>query len=113
MNTSGSRSLIQAWIDTLRSGRYRQARGRLKRTEYPDGAFCCLGVLCDIYDNGKWSGGVYAGQQNSPPVDIRDNAGLTAADVDDLINLNDNQKLPFTEIADYVEQRILPRATRP
>lgn len=34
----------QLWLNALRSGEYSQAMGRLKR----DGAFCCLGVLCEI-----------------------------------------------------------------
>lgn len=32
------------WIDRLRSGRYNQTSGKLRR----EGGFCCLGVLCEI-----------------------------------------------------------------
>jgi hypothetical protein len=40
------------WVAALRSGEYKQGRGRLKfRREGSDEAeFCCLGVLCDILD---------------------------------------------------------------
>lgn len=43
-------SLKQKWVRALRSGKYTQATGAL-RTE--DG-FCCLGVLCDVYDPELW-----------------------------------------------------------
>ena len=35
------------WVNALRSGDYEQGQGALKN---PDGQFCCLGVLCDLYD---------------------------------------------------------------
>lgn len=40
----------QKWIKALRSGEYQQTKGRLKR----DDGFCCLGVLCDVYDPSGW-----------------------------------------------------------
>jgi hypothetical protein len=33
------------WIAALRSGKYKQGRGRLNG---PDG-YCCLGVLCEVF----------------------------------------------------------------
>lgn len=35
----------QNWIDALRSGNYPQATARLRTLK----GFCCLGVLCDLY----------------------------------------------------------------
>ena len=35
------------WVNALRSGDYEQGQGALKN---PDGQYCCLGVLCDLYD---------------------------------------------------------------
>jgi hypothetical protein len=32
------------WVKALRSGKYRQAQGRLRT----DGGFCCLGVACEV-----------------------------------------------------------------
>jgi len=34
------------WIDALKSGKYKQGEGRLRR----DDRFCCLGVLCDLME---------------------------------------------------------------
>jgi hypothetical protein len=38
------------WLRALRSGEYRQGRGRLKGTSTFDGSarYCCLGVLCEL-----------------------------------------------------------------
>lgn len=33
------------WVSALRSGEYKQGRGRLRS---PQDGFCCLGVLCDL-----------------------------------------------------------------
>jgi hypothetical protein len=49
--TSTQTLFIQRWIDTLRSGKYQQGRHQLRR----DDAYCCLGVLCDMYDPNQWA----------------------------------------------------------
>lgn len=43
----------RAWVDALRSGRYRQGRGRLTQVlpdedGEPTSFHCCLGVLCEL-----------------------------------------------------------------
>lgn len=45
------KSIATRWVKALRSGKYTQGKTALK-----DGDdFCCLGVLCDIYDKSGWS----------------------------------------------------------
>jgi len=44
-------SLKQKWVRALRSGKYKQASGQLKTED----GFCCLGVLCDVYDSTNWT----------------------------------------------------------
>lgn len=43
------------WLKALRSGEYKQGKGALKTN---DDKFCCLGVLCDLYqkehEEAKW-----------------------------------------------------------
>lgn len=43
--------IAKKWVAALRSGEYKQCRGRLQRTDDQPGVtgFCCLGVLCDLY----------------------------------------------------------------
>lgn len=36
---------IKLWTDALESGRYKQGKNAL----YGDGAYCCLGVACELY----------------------------------------------------------------
>jgi hypothetical protein len=36
----------EAWLKALRSGEYQQGTGCLRK----DDTYCCLGVLCDVYD---------------------------------------------------------------
>lgn len=47
------------WIAALRSGNYTQGQGQLRRTEWGDATYCCLGVLCDISDKGMWGNNTY------------------------------------------------------
>jgi hypothetical protein len=39
-------------VAALRSGKYEQATGYLRPYS---GGFCCLGVVCDIYDPDRWA----------------------------------------------------------
>lgn len=55
-NTSlrvNKRFLYETWIAALRSGKYAPTRHRLKDE---NDKFCCLGVVCDIYPLGYWTG---------------------------------------------------------
>lgn len=43
--------VAKKWVEALRSGDYLQGKGRLcSVTEDDDKYFCCLGVLCDLYE---------------------------------------------------------------
>lgn len=41
----------QRWIAALRFREYPQTTGRLRSYE----GYCCLGVLCDLYDSSGWT----------------------------------------------------------
>jgi hypothetical protein len=45
-----NKELKDRWIAALRSGDYPQTQNELCNSA----GYCCLGVLCDIYDNTKW-----------------------------------------------------------
>lgn len=42
------RRRLRRWITALRSGRYKQGQGQLRKTESKKELWCCLGVACDI-----------------------------------------------------------------
>ena len=44
------KEIKKKWVNALRSGKYKQAKGRLR---YKD-RYCPLGVLCDISRLGEW-----------------------------------------------------------
>lgn len=61
----------QAWVYTLRSGKYEQTKGHLhvvaKDGESPLG-WCCLGVACDLFDKanpGELQRAIFAGFMES------------------------------------------------
>lgn len=39
--------VAQKWVDALRSGKYRQCRNQLRSDDRE--AYCCLGVLAELY----------------------------------------------------------------
>lgn len=96
----------QKWIDALRSGKYKQGRGILKTV---DGEFCCLGVLCDVYNNEGWvttsSFYEYNGFRfrSSLSYDISKLFDLTNSIEDVLIYMNDTEEKTFEQIADWIE----------
>jgi hypothetical protein len=40
------------WVAALRSGKYKQGEEKLRDVEKNE--YCCLGVVCDIYDPTQW-----------------------------------------------------------
>ena len=108
-----NKEVADKWIAALRSGEYQQTEGKLCGA----GGFCCLGVLCDLYekeqcdtDDGwrdgrthppvkvvKWSGM----QSDSPPVRLKRGEGRSAL-LMPIVDVND-LGTPFSEIADMIE----------
>ena len=89
------------WIEALRSGKYEQGRGALRMGD----KFCCLGVACDLIDQGAWDGvgmpgwnGCGYGSTNLP--------FINSDKAMHLAELNDKEQLGFKEIADYIEAHI-------
>ena len=68
------------WVTALRSGKYEQGRDHLKAGD----AFCCLGVLCDLYaqEHGvEFDSNLYhEGSEELPASNVVDWAGLAFND---------------------------------
>lgn len=101
------------WLEALRSGKYDQTSGQLR-----DGnCFCCLGVLCDIFNPKGWeiSGGIYewtfgVGPNEEHevgvlPFNFRITYGIEGDIEARLIDMNDDG-MPFLRIADYIEAKL-------
>jgi hypothetical protein len=96
------------WLEALRSGKYKQAEGRLKVND----TFCCLGVLCDISGLSKWDGDYYLNCVSVLPDEVAEWSGLgdKSPNVKEasgrnrsLAGLNDDGN-SFKEIADLIER---------
>lgn len=117
------------WIEALRSGAYKQGEGTLRRNDQ----YCCLGVLCDLYDkeheNCHWQpydededhNTFFDGNETNAqflPLCVMRWAELDSGDpeviteddydyetVDTLSNLNDTEHT-FGTISDYIEEQL-------
>jgi len=121
---------IRAWVKALRSKKYKQAQGGLRR-QIEDGGFgyCCLGVACEVFrlktGKGDWGNTVFssAGQRepNFLPKAVQRWLGIDSKDPvlkeqkdEDLAasELNDGEievRKPygFPRIASLIEKRYL------
>jgi hypothetical protein len=114
--SESSMSLKEKWIAALRSGRYKQVTGRLRR----ENGHCCLGVLCDILNPDGWeeinNGYSFQYQGICSSAELPDNIppllGLESINTNiylkdiSLIALNDHKGYSFKQIADYIEENL-------
>ncbi len=107
------KDLKEKWVAALRSGKYLQADGALRKIRN-DGkqGYCCLGVLCEISGIGKWVDGGYYGTYdvgNRTLSGTLEGAlskfGFTQRTQLQLVNMNDGGA-DFAEIADYIERKL-------
>lgn len=111
--------LMVKWIAALRSGKYKQGRGRLRDGD----AYCCLGVLCDISGMGEWvedaSGSTTSfrtitGESlgASVPYMLAERAGFGREFgklPHELMKMNDNWHESFDEIANFLESTFITK----
>ena len=94
------------WVKALRSGKYRQARGALRKNT---GAMCCLGVLCEIQGI-NWRKTADMLPLGTTDVPRAFNAGLRREQRTKLGIMNDGTKTikrhSFREIADYIAKNL-------
>lgn len=118
-----NKNIKTEWTTLLRSGELPQGEGWLQR----GGAFCCLGVLCEIAVKHdvipppiEMDGVTYYGSAKTElpdgvfdwadlPEDERWSRGLSGFEYhvqDMLIALNDTQGASFDDIADWIEANL-------
>lgn len=127
------KEVADLWVAALRSGKYKQGRGYLRREIRGEMEYCCLGVLCDISGVGEWYGSRYQETKSGlhsdlkPEEDVREWSGLWsvsgfpfrgAVTVTDfggwpvtasglpvnLVTLNDQGETTFEQIANLIEK---------
>ena len=115
-------SIAVKWARALRSGEYKQG----KEVLYRDGAYCCLGVLCDLHRQevgGEWvndslrrtNAQVYqpAGRDDGDedyallPDAVREWAGMNSPNPSvrgvPVSHMNDHDGRDFNDLADMIE----------
>lgn len=96
-----TKKIKEDWITALRCGEYKQGTGLLCDSNIlGNHVFCCLGVLADITGIETSSDGM---------LDSLDSfLLLSEIDQNTLIRLNDDIKLNFNQIADWISDNINP-----
>jgi len=128
--TDEQKAIWKEWAVRLRSGKYRQGRGRLQTLDAVETSYCCLGVLCDIYADPKllptgmeaaWEvylTGVgrfkvrevdtddWSWQTGSLPFPVREWSGADDAAAEYFASANDYWRLSFDQIADLIDHAV-------
>lgn len=117
-----NQAIKEKWVNALKSGEYEQGTDFLNK----DGEFCCLGVLCDLYnketgiewEDAKWEDAKnqapkhkiksFLGQQAVLPSVVVEWAGLENDNplilgYESLASINDKYE-SFKEIANLIEK---------
>lgn len=95
------------WIKALRSGKYKQTRGRLHNQN--GGGYCCLGVLCEVTGLEYDKDGLLLDQEIVNFAGMRSDCGkyqegsTLKGNSFSLSVLNDSRKWSFKKIADFIE----------
>lgn len=114
------------WVDSLRSGEYKQGHGALHIKTDKGDKFCCLGVGCDLYqehgpgglytsEGTRWQGETtvkYDGQNGFPPPAVASWLGIDQKLMSELADMNDGgyngerdmPKRKFSTIANRIEK---------
>jgi len=99
------------WLEALTSGKYRKAKDSLKH----HGRFCCLGVLCNLYNPAGWDElsppasytpvKTYQGADTIPPEEVLDWAALPDVSVIALMTLND-ENAGWEKVIGYIKNQL-------
>jgi hypothetical protein len=110
MNTEMRQALQKRWLEALRSGEYKQGRRVLRKLD----TYCCLGVLCNLYDPSNWHQTDYEesaapiykyyDRDSYPPPNVLLAVGLEKQEAKKLAMYNDRFRMPFEQIASILEK---------
>lgn len=114
------REVYDLWIEALKSGKYKQGPGQLKKSINKRVTYCCLGVLCDLArkDGGpKWNGLPHREDSNTLRIDyeydrslekispdIKHFMGFDTTEEKMLMEMNDFASYTFKDIAEEIKK---------
>jgi len=94
------KEIADEWVKELRSGKFKQGRGKLKR----DDSYCCLGVLCEISKQEYKNDHGFLSYEIQTWAGMHTNTGYLKGLDTSLIRLNDGMVFTFDKIADIIEE---------
>jgi len=111
--------ISEQWVEALRSGKYQQTRGGLRR--FKEDTYCCLGVLCDISKIGEWKhigdNTLYDYSISTLPLQqallpesvmkwagMNTRAGYVPGEKHKGVVIQNDKGIEFEQIADYIEK---------
>jgi hypothetical protein len=100
--------LKKKWVKALRSGKYRQAKGKLCTST--GASHCCLGVLLDVQGADIFEEYPTNEDRETNTLPVEWSAGLSFSTATELANMNDGagqfqgRRMNFKQIADYIEK---------
>ncbi len=108
-----NKEIKKEWVEALLSGEYKQGMNNLRSKEKGQKIerFCCLGVLCDIYDSKLWKkdtdvygSDVYDhdGDNGYLSKKVAKKIGIGTETMEELVDLNDQGKT-FKFIAKHIK----------
>jgi len=96
----------ERWVEALKSEKYKQGKLHLRDS---DDNFCCLGVLCDIFNPNHWKKGkrhyLFLEENYFPSYEIQVWSGLNKTVMKTLADMNDAGH-SFLDIAHYIKKHI-------
>lgn len=110
-----NKQIKKQWVSALRSGQYKQGKGKLCYGNQNGTKYCCLGVLSDLaVKNGVCSRRTAFSENrllNNPVMkwsglDNRDPKIKYEGDYDCVSRLNDEKNLNFDQIAQLIEKQL-------
>lgn len=104
------KQLKNKWIKALRSGKFKQGNGILKRKNYKnDYEYCCLGVLAEISGCKIKTGGTFLESKSISNVSkipefMRGSKDRSVPEM--LANRNDSGRWSFIRIANWIDKNL-------
>lgn len=100
-------SIKKKWVAALRSGEYKQCRGRLKRGD----SYCCLGVLRELAPPEIRRSNASPRESGMLSKRVQEWAGLYSCDpvitgINSATYCNDAHRYDFKKIADLIEKNL-------
>ncbi|MFO0452755.1 MAG: hypothetical protein ACK52I_29555, partial [Pseudomonadota bacterium] len=83
------KEIAKLWVAALRSGKYKQGRHALHSIKDNNETFCCLGVLCDIYQQDrrkKKKKGLFVDKTDLHKIHYNNEGGILPLEVSDWAN---------------------------